>query len=102
MRVFRLIYKNLPFILFAALLAGCATPITVTSSPEGAAVYCRGSGRPSYRWKYRGNAPVTFKVYYNAVQTFVQWPGASGRRSEVRQDKLLFEDEAKLHFVQTE
>jgi hypothetical protein len=80
MRVFRLIYKNLPFILFAALLAGCATPITVTSSPEGAAVYCRGSGRPSYRWKYRGNAPVTFKVYYNAVQRgAVRQSGFRGR-----------------------
>ena len=97
----RLNFSILPLILLATLLAGCATPVTVTSSPEGAAVYCRGSGRPAYRWKFRGNTPVTFKVPYNAIQTFVQWPGASGRRSEVRQDKLLFEDEAKLHFVQT-
>ncbi|NLF85043.1 MAG: hypothetical protein GX571_02920 [Lentisphaerae bacterium] len=102
MPFFRLIFRFLPLILLATLLAGCATPVTVTSSPEGAAVYCRGSGRPAYRWKFRGNTPVTFKVPYNAIQTFVQWPGASGRRSEVRQDKLLFEDEAKLHFVQTE
>jgi hypothetical protein len=101
MPFFRLIFRFLPLILLATLLAGCATPVTVTSSPEGAAVYCRGSGRPAYRWKFRGNTPVTFKVPYNAIQTFVQWPGASGRRSEVRQDKLLFEDEAKLHFVQT-
>ena len=102
MPFFRLIFRFLPLILLATLLAGCATPVTVTSSPEGAAVYCRGSGRPAYRWKFRGNTPVTFKVPYNAIQTFVQWPGASGRRSEVRLDKLLFEDEAKLHFVQTE
>ena len=97
----RKIFSILPSILLATLLAGCATPVTVTSSPEGAAVYCRGSGRPAYRWKFRGNTPVTFKVPYNAIQTFVQWPGATGRRSDVRQDNLLFEDEAKLHFEQT-
>ena len=100
MTFFRLIFRILPLVLLAALLAGCATPVTVTSVPAGAAVYCRGSGRPAYRWKFRGNTPVTFRVPYNAIQTFVQWPGASGRRSEVRQDSLLFEDEARLHFVQ--
>ncbi|NLF86278.1 MAG: hypothetical protein GX571_09260 [Lentisphaerae bacterium] len=97
----RLISRILPLLLLATLLAGCATPVTVTSSPAGAAVYCRGSGRPAYRWKFRGNTPVTFKVPYNAIQTFVQWPGAPGHRSEVRQDKLLFEDAATLHFEQT-
>ncbi|MDD5708080.1 MAG: hypothetical protein PHR35_19350 [Kiritimatiellae bacterium] len=84
--------------LAVLLLAGCATPITVTSNPPGAAVYCRGSGRPAYRWSYRGNTPVTFKVPYNAVQTFVQWPAPEGGRSEIRRDSLIFEDAAKLHF----
>jgi hypothetical protein len=88
----------LPLLLCALLLAGCATPVTVTSNPAGASVYCRGSGRPAYRWKYRGNTPVTFKVPYNAIQTFVQWPDREGRRSEVRRSELLFEEAVKLHF----
>lgn len=82
----------------ALLFGGCATHVTVTSTPEGASVYCRGSGRSSYRWKYRGNTPVTFPVYYNAIETFVQWPGQQGRRSDVRHDRILFEEETKLHF----
>jgi hypothetical protein len=87
-------------LLVLGLLAGCATPVTVTSTPPGASVYCRGSGRPAYRWKYRGNTPVTFKVPYNAVQTFVQWPGPSATRSDIRHDKLLFRQDATLHFEQ--
>jgi hypothetical protein len=96
----RLIFNVLQLVVAVSLLSGCATPVIVTSTPTGAAVYCRGSGRPAYRWKYRGKTPVTFKVPYNAIQTFVQWPGATGRRSNVRQDKLLFADEVNLHFVQ--
>lgn len=98
MRTTQLISSVLLAALTGMLLAGCATPVTVTSTPEGAAVYCRGSGRPAYRWKFRGNTPVTFKVPYNSIQTFVQWPGATGRRSAVRHDHLLFEDAIKLHF----
>ena len=90
----------IPAALALAFLTGCGTPIKVTSSPEGAAVYCRGSGRSAYRWKFRGNTPVTFKVPYNATQTFVQWPGEAGRKSDIRYNKLLFRDEINLHFAQ--
>lgn len=94
-------FPRLLAVLLAMLFAsGCATPITVTSSPEGAAVYCRGTGRPAYRWKFRGNTPVTFKVPYNAIQTFVQWPGVEGQKSEVRYDNILFNEAAKYHFEQ--
>lgn len=86
------------FLLSLVLLAGCATPVTVTSNPAGASVYCRGSGRPAYRWKYRGSTPVTFKVPYNAIQTFVQWPAPQSGRSEVRRSELLFEETVRLHF----
>ncbi len=91
---------KLPLLLLPALLllAGCATPVTVTSTPSGAAVYCRGSGRPAYRWKYRGNTPLTFKVPYNKIHTFVQWPDDSATRSAIRTDKLLFEEQVELHF----
>ncbi|NLF23781.1 MAG: hypothetical protein GX590_11560 [Lentisphaerae bacterium] len=92
--------RGVAALLALGLLAGCATPVTVTSTPPGASVYCRGSGRPAYRWKYRGSTPVTFKVPYNAVQTFVQWPGATPTRSDVRHDKLLFRDDVTLHFEQ--
>ena len=88
----------LPLCAAALLLAGCATPVTVTSTPPGAAVYSRGSGRPAFRWQYRGQTPVTFKMRYNAIQTFVRWPGDEGGRSEVRRTPLLFEDDVKIHF----
>ena len=91
-------YRLLPALLALALLAGCATPVVVTSNPPGAAVYSRGSGRPAYRWRYRGNTPVTFKVPYNSIQTFVQWSGEDGQKSPVRYDKILFEDKVELHF----
>ena len=98
MSVMRLATRVLPALAAAVWMSGCATPVTVTSTPPGAAVYCRGSGRPAYRWKYRGNTPVTYKVPYNAIQTFVQWPGTPAGRSEIRLDKVLFEKRVELHF----
>lgn len=99
-------------ILFSAALAalfalsGCMTPVTVTTDPPGATVYCRGSGRPSYRWKYRGatkdGQPVIFKVPYNAINTMVVWPASDGRpamQSEAVHTSLLFKEDPVLHFV---
>lgn len=93
---------------FAALLAlsGCMTPVTVTTDPPGATVYCRGAGRPSYRWKYRGSTkdgqPVIFKVPYNAINTMVVWPASDGRpavQSETRHTSLFFTEDPVLHFT---
>lgn len=88
----------LPPVLALLLAAGCATPVTVTSDPPGAAVYCRGSGRPAYRWRYRGETPVTFDVSYNAIETFVKWPDPRPERSAVRRDQLLFKEGVQVHF----
>ena len=85
--------------LAAILLTGCATPITVTSNPPGASVYSKGSGRPAYRWRFQGKTPVTFKMRYNAINTFVQWPTPDNTRSKVRRDSLLLKDDLLLHFV---
>ena len=73
MKVF---YKYSALLLCALVLglSGCATYVTVSAEPDGALIYARGSGRPSYNWQFRGPAPVTFKSYYNAVQTFARWP----------------------------
>jgi hypothetical protein len=90
----------------AAALSGCMTPVTVTTDPPGATVYCRGAGRSAYRWKYRGATrdgdPVTFKVPYNAIRTMVVWPAAGGKpavQSEEKYTTLLFENPPVLHFV---
>lgn len=90
----------------AAALSGCMTPVTVTTDPPGATVYCRGAGRPAYRWKYRGSTkggdPVIFKVPYNAIRTMVVWPASNGRpatQSEEAYTQLLFENPPVLHFV---
>lgn len=84
--------------LLALLLAGCATSVTVTSTPANAAVYLRGSGRPAYRWAYRGNTPVTVKVPYSAVDAFVRWP--DGSRSEVVHRGLRSGPTAQVHFAE--
>ncbi len=91
--------------LGSSLFVGCMTPVTVTSDPPGASVYCRGSGRAAYKWKLRGTTaadkPVTFRVPYNAIQTRVQWPAEAGlpaEGSEVVYTKLLFKEDPVLHF----
>ncbi len=80
------------------LTSGCATPVTVRSTPPGASVYMRGSGRPAYRWSAKGNTPASFRVPYNAIQVFVRWP--DGTRSEIRRASLLLEDQVTLDFSQ--
>ena len=92
-----------PFLFaFAAIavFAGCMTPVTVQTDPPGATVYCRGWGRPSYKWKPRGRTekdqPVTFRVPYNTIHTFAVWPAADGKpafRSEEVETKLLFRED---------
>ena len=91
--------------LGATLLVGCMTPVTVTTDPPGASVYCRGSGRAAYKWKFRGTTtadkPVTFRVPYNAILTQVKWPvqnGLPAESSEVRYNNLLFKEDPVLHF----
>ncbi|MBR3086624.1 MAG: hypothetical protein IKH04_09515 [Kiritimatiellae bacterium] len=98
--------KLIPFLAVAAAFAGCMTPVTVTTDPPGATVYCRGAGRAAYRWKYRGatkdGQPVVFKVPYNAIKTMVVWPASDGKpamQSEEAYTKLLFKEEPVLHFV---
>lgn len=92
--------------LLASLFCGCMTQVTVTTDPPGATVYCRGAGRPAYRYKYRGSTkdgnPVIFKVPYNAIKTMVVWPASDGRpatQSEEAYTKLFLKDEPVLHFV---
>ena len=81
-------------------LCGCMTPITVQTDPPGATVYCRGWGRPSYKWKPRGmtaaDKPVTFRVPYNTIHTVAVWPGTNGKpttRSAEVETKLLFRED---------
>jgi hypothetical protein len=92
------------YILFAlsvlAIFSGCMTPVTVQTDPPGAQVYCRGWGRPSYKWKLRGRTekdkPVSFRVPYNTIRTFAVWDGTDGKsrtRSEVVETRLLFNDD---------
>ncbi len=83
-----------------AIFSGCMTPVTVQTDPPGAQVYCRGWGRPSYKWKLRGRTekdkPVTFRVPYNTIRTFAVWEGTDGKsrtRSEVVESRLLFNDD---------
>ena len=98
--------KNSPFstlllaVVAAVLFSGCMTPVTVQTDPPGATVYCRGWGRPSYKWKPRGmtaaDKPVTFRVPYNTIHTVAIWPGADGKpakRSEEVATRLLFRED---------
>ena len=89
-----------------ALFSGCMTPITVQTDPPGATVYCRGWGRPSYKWKVRGRTekdkPVTFRVPYNTIHTVAIWPGAEGKpavRSEEVETKLLFREDPVINLT---
>ena len=84
----------------AFALCGCMTPITVQTDPPGATVYCRGWGRPAYKWKSRGitaaDKPVTFRVPYNTIHTVAIWPGKDGKpasRSPEVETKLLFRED---------
>ncbi len=86
-----------------ALFSGCMTPITVQTDPPGATVYCRGWGRPAYKWKLRGRTekdkPVTFRVPYNTIHTIAVWEGSDGKprtRSEEVETKLLFREDADI------
>ena len=84
------------------LLSGCATNVTVRTVPPNGAVYARGSGRPAYRWAFRGvakeDAPANFKMYYSAMDVFVQWP--DGQRSEIRHQDMHFgKKEVQMEFV---
>ncbi len=83
-----------------AIFSGCMTPVTVQTDPPGATVYCRGWGRPSYKWKLRGRTekdkPVTFRVPYNTIHTLAIWEGKDGTqriRSEEVETKLLFRED---------
>lgn len=98
--------KLIFLLAIVATLSGCMTPVTVTTDPPGATVYCRGAGRSAYRWKYRGatkdGQPVIFKVPYSAIRTMVVWPASDGKpamQSEEAYTKLLFQEEPVLHFV---
>ena len=95
---------NFPSLLLAVaavfMLCGCMTPITVQTDPPGATVYCRGWGRPAYKWKSRGitaaDKPVTFRVPYNTIHTVAIWPGKDGKpasRSPEVETKLLFRED---------
>ena len=82
------------------LLAGCMTPITVQTDPPGATVYCRGWGRPAYKWKPRGRTeagrPVVFRVPYNTIHTVAVWEAEDGKpakRSDEVETKLLFRED---------
>ena len=84
----------------AAVFSGCMTPVTVQTDPPGAVVYCRGSGRPAYKWQVRGRTeadkPVTFRVPYNAIETYAVWNGADGKpvaTSRKEYTKLLFKED---------
>ncbi len=84
----------------AFVLCGCMTPITVQTDPPGATVYCRGWGRPSYKWKVRGmtaaDKPVNFRVAYNTIHLLAIWPGKDGKpafRSDEVEAKLLFRED---------
>ncbi len=99
MKTEKIIY---PLLAGAALLlfAGCMTPITVQTDPPGATVYCRGWGRPSYKWKLRGRTeadkPVVFRVPYNTIHTIAVWETADGKpakRSDEVETKLLFRED---------
>ena len=83
-----------------ALFSGCMTPITVQTDPPGATVYCRGWGRPSYKWKRYGvtekDKPVTFRVPYNTIHTAAKWHDANGRPTAISEEvetKLLFRED---------
>ncbi len=83
-----------------AIFSGCMTPVTVQTDPPGATVYCRGWGRPSYKWKIRGRTekdkPVTFRVPYNTIHTIAVWEGNDGNarnRSEEVETRLLFRED---------
>lgn len=100
-------YNLLSLVGLGALVVaftGCMTPVTVMTDPPGATVYSRGSGRPSYKWEYRGstkNGPVVFKVPYNAIKTRVCWPAENGKpavQSEEVYTKLLFNDDPVIKF----
>lgn len=94
-----------PCIAAAMLLAGCMTPVTVTTDPPGATVYSRGAGRAAYLYKYRGctkdGDAVVFKMPYNAIKTMVVWPAENGKPAVQSQEiytKLIFGDPPVLHF----
>ncbi len=82
------------------VFCGCMTPVSVQTDPPGATIYCRGWGRPSYKWKPRGmtaaGKPVTFRVPYNTIHTVAVWPASDGKpvsRSAEVETRLLFRDE---------
>ena len=77
------------------LLSGCATYVTVSAEPDGAEILARGSGRPSYRWKNYGVAPVTFKAHYHAIQTVARWP--DGVVTEPRHTSLGLTPNLHIH-----
>lgn len=94
------------FVLGVLVLAftGCMTPVTVITDPPGATVYSRGSGRPTYKWEYRGSTkdgPLVFKVPYNAIKTRVCWPAQDGKpavQSEEVYTKILFKEDPVIKF----
>lgn len=92
--------KWISMLVLTAGLSGCATHVTVSSEPSGAEVLARGSGRPSYGWKSRGIAPVTFKAHYNAIQTVARWP--DGTVSAPKRTSLVMESNVHVHHEQAE
>ena len=93
---------GIPSILAAGFamfwLSGCATNVTVRTNPPDGAVYARGSGRPAYRWEFKGiskaDKPARFDMYYSAMDVFVQWP--DGVRSEIRHQDMHFSSKPVL------
>jgi hypothetical protein len=76
---------SLLFLLAAAALgAGCASTVRVRTEPaDGALVYYRGKGRPTFRWtRVPGTAPATFDVFYGGVLLWAVWP-ETGAQSQI-------------------
>ncbi len=90
----------LPILALASLTAGCATQVTINSTPPGAIAYSRGSGRAAYRWELKGPAPVSYKSWYSAEKTFVTWP--DGTRSEVKRTPIAWKKTVDINFTHPE
>lgn len=95
---------NKSFSLFSLALAavvlvsGCASTVRVESTPPGAVVRMRGSGRAIYRWRSVGLTPCEFKAPYSAIQTYVRWKDGT-ESDKVRVTIPKFSDPAPVVFT---
>ncbi len=76
--------RLLPLLAAAMLAGGCASTVRVRTEPaQGAMIYYRGEGRPTFRWKPAPTtSPASFKVYYSAISAYAWWP-ATGEQSDI-------------------